>query len=450
MSFISTCPYTGEVTFQKLAWSFEYFQSVIGHIRRQQNIWQSYTLDERVARMKKLAEAIEANRSDLIRLVSLEVGRLNKEVDAEVTKSIQLIRIMTDEAPHWLRFRNVPTEASLSGIQFNPMGVIFAIMPWNFPLWQPLRFAVPALLAGNACLVKPAPSVPQLSSLLESLALDSGVSALQMAWVDTENIPYAIEHTDAVAFTGSTRVGRIIGSLAGNYLKKSILELGGSNPMIILDDADLDLAVNAAVMARFQDAGQACNSAKRFIVLPHIAQEFIERFVEKARVLKLGLPDDPSSTLAPMAKADLRDFLHGQVEDALSQGATCLLGGVHPHAPSFEYPATIIDHVHSGCRLYHEECFGPVATILRAENEQHAIFLANDSSFGLGAAVFSKDYEKARHIAQQIKTGGIYINRHMSSHIRLPFGGVKNSGYGRELGEFGFYEWVNIQSWWER
>ena len=450
IGFSSVDPYSGATVFERAAWRQNQLNQALVDIREVQAFWQALSLHERINRLTHLAQLLAQHRDELVHLISLEVGRLFKETRAEVNKSIALIDAMTTQVPQWLRFREIKTEASLSGVRFTPLGILFAIMPWNFPLWQPLRFAIPALLSGNACWVKPAPSVPQLSAYLEKLATDAGVVALRMAWIDPSEVPFTIEHSDAVAFTGSTKVGRIVGSLAGQHLKKSILELGGSNPMVILDDADLDLAVDAAVMARFRDAGQACNSAKRFIVLPHIAEDFIKAFVTHAGALRFGPADDPNTSLAPMARADLRDALHEQVQDALSHGASCLLGGQHPQTPNFIYPATIIDHIHTGCRLYHEECFGPVASILRARDETHALELANDTPFGLGAAVFSRDIERARTLGTRIRAGGIYINRHMSSHIHLPFGGIKESGYGRELGEFGFYEWLNIQAWWER
>jgi succinate-semialdehyde dehydrogenase/glutarate-semialdehyde dehydrogenase/succinate-semialdehyde dehydrogenase len=313
-----------------------------------------------------------------------------------------------------------------------------------------LRFAVPALMAGNACLVKPAPVVPQSTQKLLDCVHASGLDVLDIAWIDQTQVEEAISHADAVAFTGSTRTGRIIAELAGRHVKKTVLELGGSNPFIVLADADLEAAAREAVYSRFRDAGQSCNAAKRMIVVPEIAQQFVELMTREAAALRPGLPRDPDTTLAPLTRADLRDTLHQQVDDALRHGATLLLGGKIPAGPGFYYPATILDQVNASCRVYHEEVFGPVASVLRARDEQDAIRLANDTPFGLGASIYSEDSERAWRLASQIEAGSVFINRHTSSDLRLPFGGVKASGYGRELSEFGLYEFVNVKTYWQK
>ncbi|KLS61683.1 aldehyde dehydrogenase [Neisseria gonorrhoeae MIA_2011_05-16] len=351
-------------------------------------------------------------------------------------------------APELLAHKTIATQASLSQVRFEPLGVVFAVMPWNYPVWQVLRFAVPAMCAGNACAVKPAPSVARVSRALFDLASD-GIP-LAGAWLDEADTLKAVEDTDAMAFTGSTHTGRILAAHAGANLKKTVLELGGSNAFIVMPDADLERAAAEACYSRFRDAGQSCNAAKRIIVTEAAVDRFIQLFLAECAKLKMGDPKHPDTTLAPLHREDLRDRVHGQVEDAVSNGAVCLTGGKVPQGSGWFYPATVLDRVNPACRVWREEVFGPVALILRAENEEHAICLANDSPFGLGACIYTADTERAWRFAEKIQAGSVFINRHTSSDLRLPFGGVKDSGYGRELSEFGLYEFVNVKTYWQK
>lgn len=449
-AFTSCNPASGEVVYTRPALSADSLPPQLAALRRAQHAWSHLATAERAEHLLLLADQLAASRHALAALVSLEVGKLERECLAEIDKSVQLIRYYADLAPTLLASKDIATGASKSGVAFEPLGIVLAIMPWNYPIWQVLRFAVPALMSGNACLVKPAPSVPQCSALLLDIVRRAGLAVLDMAWIDHEAVDDAIRGCDAVAFTGSTTTGRQIAAMAGRHLKKTVLELGGSNPFIVLADADVEAAASEAAHSRFRDAGQSCNAAKRMIVVPEIADAFVAAFLEHVRALVPGHPADAATTLAPLTRADLREALHAQVLDAQGHGAQLLAGGLMPHGAGFYYPATVLDHVNSACRIYHEEVFGPVASILRAANVDDAIRLANDTPFGLGATIFSADTEQAWRLGREIEAGAVFINRYTSSDLRLPFGGVKASGYGRELSEFGLYEFVNVKTYWQK
>lgn len=449
-AFTSCNPASGEVVFTRPAQPADSLPPQLSHLRHAQQAWSHLDTAARAAHLLRFADRLAASRHALAALVSLEVGKLERECLAEIDKSVQLIRYYADLAPTLLASKDIATGASKSGVAFEPLGLVLAIMPWNYPIWQVLRFAIPALMAGNACLVKPAPSVPQCSALLLAIARAAGVDVLDIAWLDHDSVEDAIRGCDAVAFTGSTGTGRQIAALAGRHLKKTVLELGGSNPFIVLADADVEAAAFEAAHSRFRDAGQSCNAAKRMIVVPEIADAFIEHFLQHVAALVPGHPADAATTLAPLTRADLRESLHTQVLDAVANGAQLLAGGLMPHGAGFYYPATVLDHVTPRCRVYHEEVFGPVASILRARDTAHAIALANDTPFGLGATIFSADTEAAWQWGREINAGAVFINRYTSSDLRLPFGGVKASGYGRELSEFGLYEFVNVKTYWQK
>ncbi|WP_047250016.1 aldehyde dehydrogenase family protein [Chromobacterium subtsugae] len=449
-AFTSCNPATGEVSFTRPAWSETTLAHSQAALRRAQQTWARMTVDQRADQLLHFADRLSLQREALAELVTQEVGKRTPECLAEIDKSVQLVRYYAELAPSLLKSQLIPTQASRSGVAFEPLGLVLAVMPWNYPVWQVLRFAIPALMAGNACLVKPAPSVPQCSQLLLDIAREAGLSVLEMAWIEPDLVEEAIRGCDAVAFTGSTHTGRVIAALAGKHLKKTVLELGGSNPFIVLADADIAAAARDAANSRFRDAGQSCNAAKRMIVVPEVAETFVEAFCAAAAQLRAGDPHDPATTLSPLTRADLREALHAQVLDACAHGAELKLGGQMPHTPGFFYPATVLDHVNPSCRVYHEEVFGPVASILRARDEADALRLANDTPFGLGASIYSADSERAWQLARQIEAGSVFINRHTSSDLRLPFGGVKASGYGRELSEFGLYEFVNVKTYWQK
>ena len=418
------------------------------HIRAQQQAFAALSVSERAAGLLVLAQRLEENKAALAQQICFEVGRCLRECEAELDKSVALIRYYAKLAPELLAHKTIATQASLSQVRFEPLGVVLAVMPWNYPVWQILRFAIPALCAGNACLVKPAPSVAGVTQALFELVDET--LPFQAAWIADADIETAMAQTQALAFTGSTDTGRHLAALAGKHLKKCVLELGGSNALVVLADADIEQAAQEACYSRFRDAGQSCNAAKRLIVVDAVADAFIAALLKHSRQLQMGAPWLPETTLAPLHRADLRARVHAQVEDALAHGADCLLGGTLPAGEGFFYPATVLDQVNADCRVYHEEVFGPVASVLRARDAEHAVALANDNPFGLGASIYSGNTETAWQLATQLDTGSVFINRHTSSDLRLPFGGVKASGFGRELSEFGLYEFVNVKTYWQK
>ena len=369
------------------------------------------------------------------------------ECRAEVEKSIALIRYYTHLAPELLARKTVATGAPLSQIAFEPLGLVLAIMPWNYPVWQILRFAVPALCAGNACLVKPAPTVGRVSEMLFDIVGDD--LPFQAAFLSHNDTEQAIAATDALAFTGSANTGRHLAQIAGKYLKKCVLELGGSNAFIVLKDADIAAAAKDACHSRFRDAGQSCNAAKRIILVSEIADDFMAEFLRHCEKLQSGDPMLPETTLACLHLDNAAQNMQALVDDAVACGAKLRLGGVLPETPH-AYPATVLDCVPLTAKVANEEVFGTVAAVFRADNARHAIEIANHSPFGLGACIYSADTNAAWRLGQKLNVGSVFINRHTSSDLRLPFGGVKSSGFGRELSEFGLYEFVNIKSYWQK
>ena len=446
--FLSHNPADGSELCRREAESWQSFLQKLHCLRIEQQSFSTLPVTARTALLSDFAARLEANQDKLARMMCEEVGRCLRECRAELNKSVELIRYYARLAPELLAHKTIATQASLSQVRFEPLGVVLAVMPWNYPVWQVLRFAVPALCAGNACAVKPAPSVSRVTAALFDI-IGSGLPAIP-AWLDELDTLKAIEHTDAMAFTGSTFTGRLLAAHAGAHLKKSVLELGGSNAFIVMPDADLAQAAKEACYSRFRDAGQSCNAAKRIIVTQAVAEKFIPLFLAECAKLKTGNPLDADTTLAPLHRADLRLRVHEQVEDALDNGAECLLGGTVPDGGGWFYPATVLDHVNPNCRVYREEVFGPVAMLLRAKDATHAVELANDSPFGLGACIYTADTAKAWRFAEKVHAGSVFINRHTSSDLRLPFGGVKDSGYGRELSEFGLYEFVNVKTYWQK
>ena len=435
------------ILFERPPQNWAAFLQELHDLRQQQAVFAALPVTARTAKLNAFADRLAAQRNRLATMVSEEVGRCLRECEAELDKSVELIRYYARLAPELLAHKTIATQASLSQVRFEPLGVVLAVMPWNYPVWQVLRFAIPALCTGNACVVKPAPSVARVSAALFELIDDLPILP---AWLNNDDVLQAIEATDALAFTGSTHTGRKLAAHAGLHLKKTVLELGGSNALIVLPDADLAQAAKDACYSRFRDAGQSCNAAKRIIITDEIAEAFIPLLLAECARLKMGHPLDNTTTLAPLHRADLRQRLHEQVQDALANGAVALCGGVLPDGEGWFYPATVLDNVNPACRVYHEEVFGPVAVLLRARDAEHAIVLANDNPFGLGASIYSQDEAAAWHYAEKLQTGAVFINRHTSSDLRLPFGGVKASGYGRELSEFGLYEFVNVKSYWQK
>ncbi len=414
-------------------------------------VWKKTTFGHRSKLMKEAARILREKKKDLAVLMTREMGKPVNDGEEEAEKCARVCDYYADNAEKFLSNENIISDASNSYVSHQPLGIVFAIMPWNFPFWQVLRFAAPGLMAGNAGILKHAPNVPGCAQAIEDIFLEAGFPdhLFTNLFIDTDQAARVIEHplVRAVTLTGSTRAGKAVAKKAGEYLKKVVLELGGSDPYIILEDADLDEAVKMCATSRLINNGQSCISAKRFIVPQSIKTDFERLLVESMSSYKMGDPMEQDTQLGTMAREDLRDELAKQVDDSVAKGAKCLLGGKVPEGKGFYYPATVLSDVKRGMPAFDEELFGPVASIISVKNEEEAIAVANDSIYGLGAAIFSKDVKKAEKIAaEQLEAGACFLNSFVKSDPRLPFGGIKESGYGRELSHHGIKEFVNIKT----
>lgn len=448
--FVSRDPVSGQELHRFPSWSRETLDAALVQANRSQADWGALTPTERGSRLATLGRVLSERRPALARLATLEMGKLATEALAEIDKAVRTCAHYAARAPEVLVDRTVDLEGRRAIVSPAPLGIIFAIAPWNFPFWQPLRSALPALAAGNAVLLKPAPNVARCALALQECFDAAGFprGVFTVALLSLSDVTHAIcsEHVHGVAFTGSQWAGRLVAAQAGAALKKSVVELGGSDAFVVLEDADLDACVPVAVRARFRNCGQSCIAAKRFVVVPQVAEEFVRRLVAEAAKLVTGDPRDPASSLAPMARWDLRTTLHAQVEDAQRHGARVLLGGEMPRGPGAFYPATVLDGVTATMRAWHEELFGPVASIIRVRDEQEALTVANASPYGLGGSVWTRDAERGAAFARNMQCGLASVNSLVSTDPRLPFGGVKGSGFGRELGDTGLLEFVNLKT----
>ncbi|HEV2249830.1 MAG TPA: NAD-dependent succinate-semialdehyde dehydrogenase [Candidatus Limnocylindria bacterium] len=414
--------------------------------------WRTVPLAERAIRMHLLATVLRDRKDRYARLITTEMGKPITEALAEIEKCAWSCDFYADHAAAYLADEPVETNARASYVSFQPLGVILAVMPWNYPFWQVIRFLAPALMAGNAALLKHASNVPQCALALEEAVHDAGypdglLRTLLVAGAAIEPV-IADERVRAVTLTGSTETGKRIAALAGQVVKKAVLELGGSDPFIVLRDADLGAAVETAARARFQNAGQSCIAAKRFLVEAPVAAEFERRFADAIRALRVGDPLDPATQVGPLAREDLRDALERQVAGSVRMGARVVLGGKKRAGPGWFYEPTLLADVTEDMPVLREETFGPVAALLSVPDAAEAVRVANSSPYGLGAAVWTSDERVGRTLARQIESGSVFINGMVASDPRLPFGGVKQSGYGRELSSFGIREFVNIQTIW--
>jgi succinate-semialdehyde dehydrogenase/glutarate-semialdehyde dehydrogenase len=403
--------------------------------------------------MHQAARILRDRAREFGELMTLEMGKPITGAVQEAEKCAWVCEYYADNAEDFLRDQEVESDAARSFITFQPLGVVLAVMPWNFPFWQVFRFAAPNLMAGNAGLLKHASNVPGCALAIEEIFSEAGFpeGLFRTLLIGSGRVDGVIEHplVRAATLTGSTPAGIAVATKAGSVLKKTVLELGGSDPYVILEDADLDAAASTCAIARLINSGQSCIAAKRFVVVESVREAFEERFVEAMRAAKVGDPMEEDTLVGPQARMDLRDELHDQVLRSIEAGARCLLGGELPAGPGAFYPSTVLTDVAPGMPAYEEELFGPVAAVIPVGSEGEAIRVANDSAFGLGAAVFTQDIEKGTRIAREsLEAGACFVNAFVRSDPRLPFGGVKESGYGRELSPFGILEFVNIKTVW--
>ncbi|MHB2096617.1 aldehyde dehydrogenase family protein [Pantoea dispersa] len=415
--------------------------------------WRNTEMAQRVKVLRQLGEQLRQRQEQLATLATLEMGKPIAQARAEVLKCASLCDWYAEHGPAMLADQPTLVENQQAWQSFRPLGVILAVMPWNFPYWQVLRGAVSMLLAGNTYLLKHAPSVMGCALLMQELfaATDLPRGAFNVINVDNDGVSAAIKdpRVAAIAVTGSVRAGGAIAAQAGAVLKKTVLELGGADPFIVLADADLDAAVASAVTGRYQNSGQVCMAAKRFIIEESIAEAFEARFSAAVQALKVGDPLQEETYIGPMARYDLRDELDHQVQETLQQGARLVLGGHKIEGIGNYYAPTILADVTPAMTAFRQEIFGPVAAITVARDAQHALQLANDSEFGLSATVWSGNEALAQELAEQLETGAVFINGNGASDPRVAIGGVKKSGYGRELSSFGVHEFCNIQTMWK-
>lgn len=414
-------------------------------------VWRRKPLEERAQCLRQAAKLLRDRADSWARLMASEMGKPLRDGVAEAQKCALACDYFADNAVRLLAAEHVKTEAHRSFVTFQPLGVVLAVMPWNFPFWQVFRFAAPALMAGNAAVLKHASNVPGCALAIEEILREAGAPAnlLRTLLIGNSQVEHVIAHPKvrAVTLTGSGPAGRAVAAQAGAKLKKTVLELGGSDPYLVLHDADLDLAASVCTKARLVNGGQSCIAGKRFIVVEAVRSAFEQRFVQKMKAARQGDPLDSQTEIGPLARRDLREALHEQVMRSVQLGARCLLGGEIPDGPGAYYPPTVLTGVRKGMPAFDEELFGPVAAIVPVADEAEAIAAANDSVFGLGAAVITRDLERAEHIAAELVDAGcVFVNDAVRSDPRLPFGGVKDSGYGRELSGYGIKEFVNVKT----
>ena len=443
MPFVSTNPNNNQVAQVYASPDIAHLGQTLEMVRRTQQTWAQIAFAQRAEILRNVGARLQAQRDRYARLITQEMGKPLREARAEVEKCAGVCDYYAQHGEEFMRSEPIASDAGKSYVAHHPLGVVLAIMPWNFPFWQVFRAAAPALMAGNALLLKHAPNVPRCALAIEAIfrecGLPEGVFANLMIEIGQVAEVIASPHVHAVTLTGSEAAGRKVAACAGQHLKKCVLELGGSDPFIVLHDADMEHTVNMAVASRFLNCGQSCIAAKRFIVVPQVADEFLFRLKTGVEALKLGDPMNDDTQIGPMARLDLRDELHRQVSDSIARGAVAVTGCEAADRAGFFYQPSILDKVTASMRAYREELFGPVATVIRAADEEDALRIANETRFGLGSSIWSKDTVRAEQLAAHIHAGCTFINGMVKSDPRLPFGGVKASGYGRELSRLGMH-----------
>lgn len=454
MAYQTINPATGETVYRVESWDAVRLEQALADTAVATPVWAASPLVERCRLLREVAGLLRARSDMLAELITLEMGKLATEARVEVEKCALGCDYYAEHAMAFLADEIVASDAGRSLVTYPPLGTVLAVMPWNFPFWQVFRFAAPALVAGNTGLLKHASNVPQCAQAIENLFRDASFPAgvFTTLMIDAGQVAGVIDdpRLHAVTLTGSESAGRAVAACAGGQIKKSVLELGGSDAFVVLEDADLDLVVPQAVVSRFLNCGQSCIAAKRFIVVETVAEVFLARFKAAVEGLRPGDPSVDETTLAPMARAGLRDELHYQVQASVKAGAVLVMGGGPISGPGAYYQPTILDRVMPGMPAFDEELFGPVAAVIRVANEAQAQTLANDSRFGLGGSVWTQDSARGERFARQLQAGAVFVNGMVKSDPRLPFGGIKASGYGRELSHYGLHEFVNTKTIWIR
>ena len=452
MPFVSINPATGEEFFRAEGHRPVQVEAVLADVSAATPAWARVPVAARCKLLRQAATVLRAQRDECADIITLEMGKLTGEARAEIEKCAAACEYYADHAADFLADELVATDAQRSFVAYQPLGTVLAVMPWNFPFWQAIRCAAPALAAGNTVLLKHASNVPQCALAIERVFTDAGFpeGVFRTLLVGSKAVAelLADPRIHAASLTGSDKAGRAVAARAGEQLKKTVLELGGSDAFIVLEDADLELAVAQGVRSRFQNAGQSCIAAKRFLVAQPVHDEFVARFKTAVEALAPGDPRHADTTLGPMARSDLRDELHAQVTDALEHGATAVTGCQPLDRPGVFYAASILAGIAPGMRAWQEELFGPVALMMAVADEDEAIAVANSSAFGLGGSVWTRDLARGERLARRLECGAAFVNTMVKSDPRLPFGGVKDSGYGRELARHGLHEFVNAKTVW--
>lgn len=447
----SVNPYTGKKANTFETHSPQGTGQIINAVDKAFRTWKNTTFSQRAAFMLNIASLLRSQKEELAKLMAIEMGKVMREGVAEIEKCAWVCEYYAQNAETMLENEIIETQYAASYVSYQPLGTILAIMPWNFPFWQVFRFLAPTLMAGNTAVLKHASNVPGCAMAIEELIREAGLpeNVFRTLLIDSSQVESVIRHpvVKAVSLTGSTPAGRSVAAIAGSELKKCVLELGGSDPYLILKDAALEQSAIVCATSRLLNAGQSCIAAKRFIIVEDVYTHFLEHFTHQMNEVRFGDPCDPEITMGPLARTDLRDELHQQVLDSVKKGAEIVLGGDIPNLKGSFYPPTILEHVKPGMPAYDDELFGPVASVIKVKNESEAIKVANDTPFGLGAAVFTKDTIKGSRIAElQLDAGCCFVNDFVKSDPRLPFGGIKQSGFGRELSTHGIKEFVNIKT----
>ncbi|MDG4780412.1 NADP-dependent succinic semialdehyde dehydrogenase [Micromonospora sp. WMMD961] len=451
----TTNPATGQVLKTYEAMSTEQLDGAIERTDLAYQQLRATTVDQRARWMNAAADLLDAERDETARIMTTEMGKTYVAAQAEVTKCATAARFYADKAPAFLADEPADAaavKATRAFIRYQPIGVVLAVMPWNFPLWQVMRFAAPALMAGNTGLLKHASNVPQTALLLEDLfrraGFPEGAFTTVLVGSDAVEVILSDPRVRAATLTGSEPAGRSIAQIAGRELKKTVLELGGSDPFVVMPSADVDRAAEVATTARCQNNGQSCIAAKRFIVHTDVFDAFAEKFAANMAALRVGDPMDPSTDVGPLASERGRDEVHAQVRDAVENGATVLCGGELPGGDGWFYPPTVVTDLTPQMRMWTEEVFGPVAGLFRVSSYEEAIEVANGTSFGLGSNAWTRDPDEQERFATDLDAGNVFVNGMTTSYPELPFGGVKNSGYGRELSALGMREFCNTKTVW--